>query len=311
MHGKRGNSSRFLGGFMGVSPAVTADTPLIAAPWRRLRGHERGGLDDDGGVVTMACKVGDDGGSVVIMRDSPEVASSDELVLRWWCMRRCGRSDEDGGEDGVKILAGKDGGSPEKSAGKVFRRRRRAVVAAGIWRGGRECLGCRLGRCHSGGFKQLSTARHPEGLRRHSPTPHGALAVAVPSSEFDRHLNEHGNPVVRSVCVGANGAIDGVHAAVVNRLAEEMNTPSKEDLDNLFGPMFEEYFEKTFSDTPINSTAQPTQIHKDSPSTSSIIVDEHEVPPIVTTSDEQTSPISLTEADEFNQEDFAHSDGNS
>ncbi|GJR63158.1 hypothetical protein Tco_1505320 [Tanacetum coccineum] len=61
-HHDGGNSSRFLGGFMGVSPAVTADTPLIAAPWRRLRGHERGGLDDDGGVVTMACKVGDDGG---------------------------------------------------------------------------------------------------------------------------------------------------------------------------------------------------------------------------------------------------------
>ncbi|GKB71516.1 retrovirus-related pol polyprotein from transposon TNT 1-94 [Tanacetum coccineum] len=53
-----------------------------------------------------------------------------------------------------------------------------------------------------------------------------------------------------------------------NSSAEEMNTPSKEDLDNLFGPMFEEYFKKTFSDTPINSTAQPTQIHEDSPSTS-------------------------------------------
>ncbi|GJY49824.1 retrovirus-related pol polyprotein from transposon TNT 1-94, partial [Tanacetum coccineum] len=90
--------------------------------------------------------------------------------------------------------------------------------------------------------------------------------------------------------------------------AETMNTPSKEDLDNLFGPMFEEYFEKTFSDTPINSAAQPTQIHEDSPSTSSIIVDEHEAPPIVTISDEQISPISLTEADEFNQEDSAHSD---
>ncbi|GKE35455.1 retrovirus-related pol polyprotein from transposon TNT 1-94, partial [Tanacetum coccineum] len=61
-----------------------------------------------------------------------------------------------------------------------------------------------------------------------------------------------------------------------NSSAEEMNTPSKEDLDNLFGPMFEEYFEKKFSDTPINSAAQPTQIHKDSPSISSIIVDEHE-----------------------------------
>ncbi|GJY07828.1 hypothetical protein Tco_0374882 [Tanacetum coccineum] len=96
-----------------------------------------------------------------------------------------------------------------------------------------------------------------------------------------------------------------------NSSAEEMNTPSKEDLDNLFGPMFEEYFEKMFSDTPINSAAQPTQIHEDSPSTSSIIIDEHEAPPIATTSDEQTSPISLTEADEFNQEDYAHFDGNS
>ncbi|GJX55838.1 hypothetical protein Tco_0285735 [Tanacetum coccineum] len=75
--------------------------------------------------------------------------------------------------------------------------------------------------------------------------------------------------------------------------------------------MYEEYFEKKFSDTPINSTAQPTQIHEDSPSTSLITVDEHEAPPIVTTSDEQTSPISLTEADEFNQEDSADFDGNS
>ncbi|GJR32918.1 retrovirus-related pol polyprotein from transposon TNT 1-94 [Tanacetum coccineum] len=96
-----------------------------------------------------------------------------------------------------------------------------------------------------------------------------------------------------------------------NSSAEEMNTPSKEDLDNLFGPMFEEYFETKSSDTPINSVTQSTQIHEDSPSTSSIIVDEHDAPPIVTTSDEQTSPISLTEAHEFNQEDSADFDGNS
>ncbi|GJV74344.1 retrovirus-related pol polyprotein from transposon TNT 1-94 [Tanacetum coccineum] len=49
--------------------------------------------------------------------------------------------------------------------------------------------------------------------------------------------------------------------------------------------------------------------HDYSPSTSSIIVDEHEAPPIATTSDELTSPISLTEANEFNQEDYAHFDG--
>ncbi|GJW87906.1 putative ribonuclease H-like domain-containing protein, partial [Tanacetum coccineum] len=95
-----------------------------------------------------------------------------------------------------------------------------------------------------------------------------------------------------------------------NSSAEPMNNPSKEDLDNLFGPMFEEYYEQKSSDTPIYSAAQPTQVHEDSPSTSSIIVDTHEAPPVVTTSNEQTSPISLTEANEFNQENTADFDGN-
>ncbi|GKF56586.1 hypothetical protein Tco_0166926, partial [Tanacetum coccineum] len=89
-----------------------------------------------------------------------------------------------------------------------------------------------------------------------------------------------------------------------------MNTPSKEDLDNLFGPMFKDYFEQKSSDTTINSAAQPTHDQEDSPSTSSIIVDTHEAPPVVTTSAEQTSPISLQESDEFNQEDSADFYGN-
>nr|GEW76243.1 hypothetical protein [Tanacetum cinerariifolium] len=91
---------------------------------------------------------------------------------------------------------------------------------------------------------------------------------------------------------------------------QPMNTPSKEDLDNLFGLMFEEYFGKKSSDTSINSIVQLTQFHEDSPSTSSINVEEHKDPPIATTSDEQTSSISLTEADEFHQEDSADFDGN-
>ncbi|GJV05259.1 hypothetical protein Tco_1338828 [Tanacetum coccineum] len=82
-----------------------------------------------------------------------------------------------------------------------------------------------------------------------------------------------------------------------------MNIPSKEDLDNLFDPMFVEYFKKRSFDTPINSVAQPTQLYEDSSSTSSITVEEHAVTPNITTSVEQISPISLTEADEFNQED--------
>ncbi|GJV16316.1 retrovirus-related pol polyprotein from transposon TNT 1-94 [Tanacetum coccineum] len=98
--------------------------------------------------------------------------------------------------------------------------------------------------------------------------------------------------------------------AAITGYDDLMNTPSKEDLDNLFGPMFEEYYEQKSSDTPIYSAAQPTQVHEDSPSTSSIIVDTHEAPPVVTTTDEQTSPISLPEADELNQEDTAEFDGN-
>ncbi|GJZ49734.1 integrase, catalytic region, zinc finger, CCHC-type containing protein [Tanacetum coccineum] len=89
-----------------------------------------------------------------------------------------------------------------------------------------------------------------------------------------------------------------------------MNTPSKEDLDNLFRPMYDEYFEKTSSDMSINSAAHQVHNYEDSPSTSSIIVEEHNAPPIVTTSKEQTSLISLNEADEFNQEDSADFDGN-
>ncbi|GKF41743.1 hypothetical protein Tco_0125085 [Tanacetum coccineum] len=95
-----------------------------------------------------------------------------------------------------------------------------------------------------------------------------------------------------------------------NSSAEPMNTPSKEDLDILFGLVFEDYFKKASSNTTIHSAAQPTQVYEDSPSIYSIIVDTHKAPPVVTTSAEQTSLISLTEADEFNQEDTANFDGN-
>ncbi|GJV89248.1 retrovirus-related pol polyprotein from transposon TNT 1-94 [Tanacetum coccineum] len=92
--------------------------------------------------------------------------------------------------------------------------------------------------------------------------------------------------------------------------ADTMNNPFKEDLEKNSSPMFEEYLEKRSFDTLINSAAQPNQFHEDSSFTSSIIVEEHEAPPIETTSDEQTSPISLTNADEVNQEDPADFNGN-
>ncbi|GJT95668.1 hypothetical protein Tco_1091186 [Tanacetum coccineum] len=42
--------------------------------------------------------------------------------------------------------------------------------------------------------------------------------------------------------------------------AESMNIPSKEDLDNLFGPMYEVYFEKRSSNTSINSASQQMDV---------------------------------------------------
>nr|GEW25016.1 hypothetical protein [Tanacetum cinerariifolium] len=89
-----------------------------------------------------------------------------------------------------------------------------------------------------------------------------------------------------------------------------MNILSKEDLDNLFEPMYQEYFEKRSSDTSINSAAQQVHNHKDSPLTSLIVVEEHEVPPIVTTFKEKISLIPLNKADESNQEDYVNFDGN-
>ncbi|GJW38971.1 hypothetical protein Tco_0064816 [Tanacetum coccineum] len=82
--------------------------------------------------------------------------------------------------------------------------------------------------------------------------------------------------------------------------AESMIIPYKKDLDNLFRPLYEEYFEKRCSDKSIDSAAQQVHNHEDSPLTSSIVVEEYEALPIVTTSEEQTSLISLNEADESN-----------
>ncbi|GJU74045.1 hypothetical protein Tco_1265450 [Tanacetum coccineum] len=89
-----------------------------------------------------------------------------------------------------------------------------------------------------------------------------------------------------------------------------MASEHDKDLDNLFGPMYEEYFEKRSSEVFINSAAQQVHNNEDSPLTSSIIVEEQKAPPIVTTYEEQTSPISLNNADEFNQEDSADFDVN-
>ncbi|GJS40741.1 retrovirus-related pol polyprotein from transposon TNT 1-94 [Tanacetum coccineum] len=73
--------------------------------------------------------------------------------------------------------------------------------------------------------------------------------------------------------------------------AESMNIPSKEDLDNLFGPMYEVYFEKRSSNTSINFVAQQVHNHEDSSLISLIVVKEHEAPPIAVRANQRTQRI--------------------
>ncbi|GKF37815.1 hypothetical protein Tco_0114573, partial [Tanacetum coccineum] len=96
---------------------------------------------------------------------------------------------------------------------------------------------------------------------------------------------------------------------VKDSLAEPTQTPTKEDLDNLNGPMYEEYFEKRCPEVFTNSVAPTTLNNEDTPSSSSIIVEDNKAPPLVSSSKEQTSPISNDVADEFIQKDTADLDG--
>ncbi|GKB76072.1 retrovirus-related pol polyprotein from transposon TNT 1-94 [Tanacetum coccineum] len=65
-----------------------------------------------------------------------------------------------------------------------------------------------------------------------------------------------------------------------NSSAGSSTIPSKTDLDNLFGPIYEEYFKKRSPEVSINSAAQPVYANKDSPLSSSTSVEEQEAPPI-------------------------------
>ncbi|GKA26908.1 integrase, catalytic region, zinc finger, CCHC-type containing protein [Tanacetum coccineum] len=91
---------------------------------------------------------------------------------------------------------------------------------------------------------------------------------------------------------------------------ESNQTPLKEDLDDLFGPLYEEYFEKRPPKVSTNSAAPTSLNNEDTPSSSTIIIDENEAPPLVSTSKEQTTSISNDVANESIQEDFAELDGN-
>ncbi|GJU75306.1 retrovirus-related pol polyprotein from transposon TNT 1-94 [Tanacetum coccineum] len=90
--------------------------------------------------------------------------------------------------------------------------------------------------------------------------------------------------------------------------SDDMNEiPSQQDLDNLFGPLYEEYYASSTSKVTNNSPVNTLDV-EDTPSPSLIIVEDSDAPQIVTSSEElitQESSISVLENhfDEQLQED--------
>ncbi|GJY42816.1 hypothetical protein Tco_0431029 [Tanacetum coccineum] len=75
---------------------------------------------------------------------------------------------------------------------------------------------------------------------------------------------------------------------------EELNEiPSQQELDNLFGPLYEKYFALNTSKVLNNSAANTLDV-EDTLSPSSIIVEDGDAPQIVTSSEEPTTQESST-----------------
>ncbi|GKE47657.1 hypothetical protein Tco_1478915 [Tanacetum coccineum] len=90
-------------------------------------------------------------------------------------------------------------------------------------------------------------------------------------------------------------------------LEDSQSVPSKTNLDNLFGPLYEEYYETSSPEVSDNSAAN-TLNNDNISSSSSIVVKEDEAPQIVYLLAEQVatelnSPVFNENADKFVQED--------
>ncbi|GJZ83001.1 retrovirus-related pol polyprotein from transposon TNT 1-94 [Tanacetum coccineum] len=99
-----------------------------------------------------------------------------------------------------------------------------------------------------------------------------------------------------------------------NSSKDSQSIPSKSDLYNLFGPLYEEYYEMSSQEVSDDSAANTTD-NDNTSSSSSIVVDQDDAPLVVSSSDEQIStapnfPVMNEVADEFVQEDVANFDGN-
>ncbi|GJW56541.1 hypothetical protein Tco_0103272 [Tanacetum coccineum] len=122
-----------------------------------------------------------------------------------------------------------------------------------------------------------------------------------------RFSNDHFTAITRY------GDYDPVSTAQIFKIYQ-ISVLSKADLDNLFGPLYEEYYATRNPKVSGNSTANTLE-NEDTASSSSIVVKEDEAPQIVTSSEEPIAnePITLVSNENGNgsiQEDIAEPDRN-
>nr|GEV55017.1 hypothetical protein [Tanacetum cinerariifolium] len=107
----------------------------------------------------------------------------------------------------------------------------------------------------------------------------------------------------------------GMNCVNFNDSSEDLQSvPSTSDLDNSFGPMYEEYYVTSSQEVSDNSTTNTLENDHTS-SSSSIIIDKDDASPIIVSLKEQVvtelnSPVLNEVADEFVQEDVADFDEN-
>ncbi|GJX02874.1 retrovirus-related pol polyprotein from transposon TNT 1-94 [Tanacetum coccineum] len=105
-----------------------------------------------------------------------------------------------------------------------------------------------------------------------------------------------------------NNSGPGRNCSNFQDLSEDSNeTTSKEDLDNLFGPLYKEYYETRYPEV-LNNFAANTLHNEDTHSSSLIIIEEHEAAQVVSSleepiANEPTTPVSDNNAEESVQED--------
>ncbi|GJX94531.1 hypothetical protein Tco_0349117, partial [Tanacetum coccineum] len=115
------------------------------------------------------------------------------------------------------------------------------------------------------------------------------------------HVKFNELPAMASEC---NNSGPGLNCSNFQDSLEELNnTPSKEDLDNLFGPLYKEYYATRTPEVLVNFA-----------SSSSIIIEDHNAPQIVSSLEEPivNEPTTLVfddNSDEQVQLDIAELDG--